>query len=755
MSGKANPGTNKFRASVLFFAAAGLAFSGPASAAGPADLPPIVLTRIDGSINLDGLSDEPAWSRVEPMAFVMHQPRFGQAPSEKTEMLVGYDDENLYVAGRLFDSRPDRIMANSKQRDSTDPSSDWWGIILDTLNDNENAVAFFTTPAGLRWDAVVSRDAQSSQGSSPLSPSWNTFWDVAVARTDEGWFAEMRIPLSSLRIQSKDGRAVMGLISWRQVSRKNEIAVYPSIPPDWGPWSVFKPSQARKVVLENVSGRKPLYIAPYVLGGLERTFELDAPASAYRPRDTWAREAGLDLKYGLTNNLTLDLSLNTDFAQVEADDAQVNLTRFSLFFPEKRLFFQERQSVFGFEFEDPEQNLLFYSRRIGLEDGRSIPIIGGIRLTGRLGGWDVGFLNMQTAAASAAPSTNFGVLRFRRQVLNLFSYVGGILASKFGTDGSINIAYGLDGQFRLFGEDYLTLKWAQTFSDGAEFRLASLDPAKIFLKWQRRSIKGLGYALGYSRAGSDYDPEMGFEPRRDYSRLSGQVLWAWLPGDRSPIFNHWVTLAGSIFRRNSDGSVESGEINPYWTVYSKSGWSVAGGVKLSYEDVAEPFQISNRAGVPAGRYHFAAAGVMAVTPTGSSFYATFDASAGSFYDGRQLSFSVQPTWHLSSGVELSGYIQVNHIAFPARDLRYDGIVARLKALVMLDTTFSAAAFLQVDPGTDTLSANVRFRYNPREGVDLYLVYNEGWNTRRNLFLPIPPWSRGRTVMLKYTYTFNL
>ena len=375
------------------------------------------LPRITEEIHLDGKLDESVWKRIAPLPLTMNSPTFGGTPTERTEIRIAYDDNYLYASGAFYDSDPSGVRANNLIRDGVNFSDDRFALILDTFNDNENALGFLVNPAGARADFTVYNDGESNRGP-PLNFSWNTFWDAAVTRTDEGWFVEVRIPFTSLRFQDHDGRVIMGLIAWRAIARKNEVLTFPAIPTKFR-WGTYKPSIAQDVVLEGVYSRKPIYISPYVLGGIEQTPELNANETAYTIQQKLTRNVGLDVKYGLTSNLTMDLTLNTDFAQVEADDERVNLTRFSLFFPEKRPFFQERAAVF--DFNTGQQSRVFYSRRIGLgPGGELIPIYGGIRLIGRIGRWDMGFLNMQTAPYDAAdlPSENFGVLRFRRQVLN-------------------------------------------------------------------------------------------------------------------------------------------------------------------------------------------------------------------------------------------------------------------------------------------------------------------------------------------------
>jgi len=463
----------------------------------------LVLQRVNGPVNLDGMSDEDAWKGINPVPLVMQIPNTGNPPSEKTEALIAFDDDYLYLAGRLYDKEPSKILATSKQRDYLEGNTDWFGLIVDTFNDKENGMGFFTTPTGLRLDALIFNDAE---GLLPLNISWNTFWDVAVIQNDQGWFVEMRIPLSSLRFQEQEGRVTMGLIVWRYIARKFEVVMFPLIDPKYGFWSSWKVSRASEIVLEGVRSRRPLYITPYGLAGYSQAYDLNDAETAYLYSDEPKFEAGLDIKYGLSSYLTLDLTANTDFAQVEADDQQVNLTRFSLFFPEKRLFFQERNSTFDFNYGEP--NRLFYSRRIGLYEEEAVRIYGGARLVGRVGGWDLGFLDMQTApleGEESLPSENFGVFRVRRRVFNPNSYIGSMITSRIGVDGSYNAAYGLDGIFRVSEDDYLLFNWAQTFENGKENDPASLDPARIRVSWERRTRKGLGFNLCYSRAGSDYN----------------------------------------------------------------------------------------------------------------------------------------------------------------------------------------------------------------------------------------------------------
>jgi len=718
---------------------------------------PLPLVRLKGEVKLDGLTDEPAWRDVTPLPMSVLLPTFGIPCSERTEILVGYDDDFFYVAGRLYDSEAHKIKSTSKKRDASNMNQEVLAVLLDSYHDHENALAFFTNPSGARSDFAFFNDSQPGlpPNSDPFNVDWNTFWDVATKVNDQGWFVEMRIPFSSLRFQERDGRVVMGLIVWRWIARKYEVQIFPAIPPNWGLYSMNKPSQAREVVLEGVRSRKPLYIAPYGLAGFSRDYELNETETAYGRQDTPQVEAGLDVKYGLTNNLTLDLTVNTDFAQVEADDVQINLTRFSLFFPEKRLFFQERSSNFDFIFAGSSR--LFYSRRIGIYDDKPVRIYGGLRLVGRAGPFDLGLISMQTARLEeeALPSQNFTVLRARRQVFNPYSYVGGIVTSMLGADGSYNVAYGLDGILKVLGDDYFQFHWAQTFENGRANQPLSLDPSRFSLNWERRSQKGLGYDLILSWRGEDYSPAMGFEAKEDFRAVRGRLWHAWLAGEKSPFIRQTPSLNYFFLVRNSDNRLDTAEVGPAWEFDLKSGMMGSLAFKFHAEDLAESFELSEEVDVPPGRYSFAGLEGWVYTPMTKPLYSLIFFDAGSFYDGWKASLGAQPSWGLSSSLELSGYFQLNRVVFPRRGRELTGTIARLRGLFMMSTKLTASAFIQYNSLDRAVIANVRLRYNPREGVDFYIVYNENFNTGRSREVPALPLSSSRAIMVKYTYTFNL
>lgn len=718
------------------------------------------IPRIQGEFNFDGIVDDPCWNVVSPLPMVVHTPVFGNQPAEKSEIMIGYDNTYLYVGARLFDSNPSDMLVKSKKRDEFTVVSEELMLIIDSFNDKENALGFATTPSGLRSDFTIYKDAMVDSHEGPFNQSWNTFWDVKTTKNELGWFAEVRIPFSSMRFKDDEGKVVMGLICLRKVAHNNEVDIFPPIPPNWGESSCYRPSKAREVVFEGLHSRRPFYIAPYAIGGLQQDYSLNETAAGYKMDRSPSLTAGLDLKYGLTNNLTMDLTVNTDFAQVEADNEQINLTRFSLFFPEKRTFFQERSSVFAFDFEPSAS--LFYSRRIGLYEGEKVPIIGGARITGMAGRWDLGFLDMQTmsiqpsdTSISALSSENFGILRLRRQIINENSYAGGILTSRIGTDGSYNLAYGLDGIFKFFDNDYLNIKWSQVLDDSLSGRILSLDPVRLYINWNRFNEKGLNYDFTFSRSGKDFNPKIGFQMRSDYSFYNAGVGYGWIPGEFSPLKNHKMNLMVSAYTDNHDKSAQSINAELSYDFRFKSDYNGMFSLGHMYENVTDTFSFSKSAYVPAGSYEFNQFETHINSPQTNHFIMGVDFITGTFYDGTRFTFGLEPSWNIGSALQLALTYDHNFLKFKSRNQSFSGGVAGFKALVMFTTRLSISTFIQYNSADNELITNFRFRYNPHEGNDLYIVFNEGRSTYRDIENPRLPLFNSRSILLKYTYTFTL
>lgn len=731
----------------------------------------VMIKRLEGNVSFDGIPGENAWSSMGQFELTMHRPNFGNAPSESSDIRIGYDDEYLWIGAKLYMKDASKIFSPSKKRDEELFDYDAFGIVLDTYDDNENALAFFTTPTGLRTDYTISNDAQMGGGGpgfdAAMNASWNTFWDVRTAVDDKGWYVEMRIPFSSLKFKPENDIATMGLIISRNISLNNETDTYPAIDPKYGFMATSKPSLAASISITGARPKKPVYVSPYLIGGISQDWMLNAAETDYVKNEKYPEykwNAGLDIKYNINSNLTLDLTTNTDFAQVEADDQQVNLTRYSLFFPEKRMFFQERSSLFDFALGDHSDNL-FYSRNIGISGGEQTRILGGARLTGRLGKWDMGFMDMQTGTQTIHdregletrnPGENFGVLRMRRQVINENSYVGGILTSRIDVKGKQNLAYGADGIFRLFGDDYLNVKWSQTYDSELGNKLNSLDPSFFLVNWQRRSEEGFAYDFKYFYSGQEFNPGVGFVRMGGVQGLNAGLMYGWIPGENSKLFNYGVSVRGDRFTRIIDGGLESMRISPEIEINTKKG--IHGSLELEYqqEGVLFPFPLSEDIIIEAGTYSFYGAGVSINTPRTKLISVNSEIQAGQFYDGRRAGLNLMSDLNISSSLKLSFFYEFNAIRFPERggENALDIHSVNVKALYMLSTKLSASVLVQYVNTDDEMIGNFRLRYNPREGNDFYLVYNDFRGLNRS-GLPLPPPFFNRTVMVKYTHTFIL
>lgn len=728
--------------------------------------PALRVARLAGPIALDGRVDEPAWDAVEPLPVTMHVPTFGAPPTERTEFRIAYDDHAIYASCRSYDSEPGAIQSATLQRDAMGLNSDMCTVQLDTFNDEETALSFGTTPAGIRSDVEWTHD-----GNAPGNFSWNTFWDAATYRDERGWYAEIRIPLSSLRFQDQDadGRVVMGVSMFRVVPRKNEIIVYPAIDNRWGRGSLSKASQYRDAVFEGIHPSRPVYVTPYTRAG--RSWGWDSTATRWEPVDRRSLDVGGDAKYALASNLTLDLTVNTDFAQAEADDQQVNLTRFPLYFPEKRLFFQERGETFAFPVGGRDR--LFHSRRVGLVrlgpgPARTVPILAGARLVGRIGEWDVGALDMQTDATSFSRAENLGVLRLRRRVLNENSYLGGIVTSRLAGSGRRhNVLYGLDGIVRVTGQDYVSADWAQVFEDDGTAAdagvdttraVAPIDRALVRLFWERRGLYGLTYSAELARVGRAFDPGLGFLTRPaggfdGYARTGASTAYGWRAGPSSPLLRSVVGLQGTLFTRAEEGTVESVDLTARGELVLKTGHTLTAELVGSYDDPARPFPVGDVVVEP-GSYRFLTGRLVYVPPSGHLLRAGASLMAGGFYGGRRVVATVSPSWFASRHLELGGTYQIQHVTFPM-ERTVDTHVVSLRTRVMLNARISAAALLQLNSLDDRVGANIRVRYNPREGHDLWLVWNETLRTDRDEVMPLPPLSAERVLILKYSRTLVL
>lgn len=727
----------------------------------------IKLTRISSPIILDGVIDEPAWDAIPNFVPIQYEPVFLGEMNEESRFKVGYDENYVYVSGELFTKDPRTITTNSLARDQYS-SDDVFAVIIDGFNDNQNASWFFTNPDGVKFDFAVSNDANFGGGRNAINSSWNTFWDVETTQTDEGWFVEMRIPFSSIGIQVKNDRTEMGIIVYRWITNINERHIYPEIPPNWNLGNA-KPSQAKDVELTGVKSKNPLYITPYGLTGVNRLNSLNADSSAYDLDSDFQSELGFDLKYNVTSNLTLDVTVNTDFAQVEADDQQLNLSRFSLFFPEKRQFFQQRSGLFDFSFG---RDRVFYSRRIGLDgDGNPVRILGGGRITGRVGNLDVGFINMQTADSDNLPSENFGVLRLKQQAINENSYFGGIFTSKLGADGSSNIVYGLDGEINTFGQNFIEFRAAQSIDDelDSDTRYDLNETSALRISLRNANSTGFSYQATVNRLSDEYNPSLGFVRIGGTFQKFLRLSYGWL-GKEESIFRRnsfRVFYFGRFYNDqheffNFNDGILSRTVSSQWNGNFKQLGSISVELNNEKEDIptGESFDLLGRIHVPSGVYDTYMIELDYQLSEAWKVAGNVNSSFGSFYDGDIKEISVNPRFFLSRKLELGGSYRITNLLFPDRIDRstteFTSHLGQFRASYSFNKKATVSTFVQYSNVAELAGANFRFRYNFSEGRDFWLVINEQVNTNRSqveVGLPNLPQFQSGSILIKYNHTF--
>jgi hypothetical protein len=743
---------------VLLLAAAPAAASQPAAADG-FPVPPAVqardsqgrvtvrAVRVETPPRIDALLQESIYQDLPPITgFIQQDPQEGQPATEATLVWVLFDATTIYVAVRCRDSEPGRIVANDMRRDGRNVSqNDNISIVLDTFHDRRNGYEFLMNAIGGAWDTQITDERDANR-------DWNTVWSYASRRDAEGWTAEMAIPFRSLRYRGS-GPQVWGINVRRNVRWKNELSYLSPVPRLYGARGILRLSQAATLVgLEAPPAALNLDVKPYAVGNVHADRAID-------PRFTndFKPDGGFDLKYGLTQSLTADFTYRTDFAQVEDDDQQVNLTRFTLQFPEKREFFLEGQGMFAFGgvqtgtssatttvFGPSNTPLLFFSRQIGLRGTRAVPIDAGARLTGKAGRYSVGLLDIQTAgslAAGAVP-TNFGVVRIKRDILQR-SYVGLLATRRDPTargDGD-NVAAGLDASLWLSRNLNVLGYYAGTRTTGRRgsdrsYRARFDYDADLFgLQIERQAV------------GENFNPEAGFMRRSDFIESLAQLRVSRRPGSAARIrkVNYEAGLdyvtdgARRLENRQARFAVRT-------EMQSSDTWSVV--YTRDFEFLARPFEIVTGTFVPPGAYHSAA--LRGTYTLGTQRRVSGDASImrGSLYGGDRTDLSYRGRVELSPRLSVEPGVSFNWIDLPGA--RFTATLLTGRGMLSFSPRMFVAALVQYNSTSHLMTANMRFRWEYRPGSDVFLVYSDG----RDTLGPGFPALSNRGVTLKITRLFR-
>ncbi len=705
------------------------------------ELPRMSAHRTSEEIKVDGVLDESVWQSVEPIRQLYQiQPDQGEPATEQSEVRILYDDKKLYFGFIFFDSEMDKIVANDMRRDSEGlRSNDYGFLLLDTYNDRRNAVFFRFTPVGGIEDTAVSNSGGS------LNTSWDIVWECRCRINEDHWTVEIAIPFSQLRFEQSD---VMnwGVNFGREIARKQEIAAWNEAPKTYGGLAKYRTAYFGTLEgLEGISPSRHLELLPYVLPGMSSVPETEKTQGVF--------EAGLDLKYGLTPNLTADLTFNTDFAQVEADQEQVNLTRFSLFFPEQRPFFLEGASIFDVgiprtSFRRPPPLLLFYSRRIGLAEERAIPLLGGGKVTGKIGPYGIGILNVladkfeddgtETSEADIfnEPRTNYSVVRVNRDILS-GSTVGAILVNKQDAD-AYNRTTGLDFSYRPTREINLQGLWARTFETDV---LGKSNAFSLTGDWRTNLFRLNG---SYMDIGEDFNPEVGFVQRADIRRFRGDASYTPWPGKfgiREIQIGPEIDLI-----LTQDNEVETQEITFDTRFSFETGDDIGFQLKNTTENLNEEFLIQDIS-IPVEDYNFTSFRTSIRTSSSRMITARLQVEIGEFYSGTRRGFSIEATVRPTARFSIEPFIEFNRITLT--DEEFDANAFGGRVGYSFSTTLFTKLFTQWSTDTDIISANFLVNYIYRPGSDFYLVLNQTYDTRDGGVDPLD-WS----VLGKITYWWN-
>ena len=712
--------------------------------------------RLGEPLDLDGRLDDAVYDRVPAVSdFIQQEPLEGQLASEQTEVWVFFDDDTLYVGARCWDSQPERMVVNEMRRDHANIyQNENFTVLLDTFYDRRNGYYFQTNPLGALRDQAVSDEGQV------INRDWNTVWNTRAALFEGGYTLEMAIPFKSLRYKATRDQ-IWGINFRRMVRWKNEISYLAPIPAAYGQPGVYRFSVAGTLVgVQAPESSRNIEIKPYAISTVTTDNNAEVPF-----RNDLDANAGFDLKYGLTQSLIADFTYNTDFAQVEEDQQQVNLTRFSLFFPEKREFFLEGQGIFSFGGVRQRGGgggfrpglgrggansltpILFFSRRIGLVPEGIDPIRAGGRVTGRAGRYRLGMLEIRTEGIDEAgfDPTNFSVIRVRRDVLGRSDI--GVIATHRSTslteEATSNLVAGVDANFAFYQNIRFNTYYAvsRTSSD----RLSLNDESSYMTRFEFEEDR-YGLRVEHLKVGRDFKPELGFLRRENFRRSFAQVRFSPRPHSIDAI-RRIVFQADFDYITDTEGRLETKIVKGTFRLELESGDQARVDVTDNFEFLPEEFEIATDVLLPVAEYDFRdvlfsyAFGPQRVVP------GVFTYRRGSFFGGDRDEITYNGRIEISPQFSLEPRVSLNFVRLPEGDFN-----ARLFS-IRVNYSFSPRSFLssfiQYNSSSDAISSSVRLRWEYEPGSDFFVVYSEGREDLSGM-----PALANRTFAVKFTKLFR-
>ena len=703
--------------------------------------------RLPAPLALDGRLDERIYATLPAISdFLQQEPREGQPATEKTEAWILVDDDNLYSSARNWDSHPEREVANELRRDNSNIlGNENFTFVIDTFHDKRNGYMFQTNPLGALRDMAVTDDLQNA--------AWNGIWSVKTATFDQGWTMEVAIPFKSLRYRGS-GPQTWGINLRRLVKWKNEFSYLSLVPAALGTTGVSRMASAATVVgLETPSESKNIELKPYAVTSSTTNRTAAAPFD-----NRLDANAGLDFKYGLTRSLILDATVRTDFAQVEEDLQQINLTRFSVFFPEKRDFFIEGQGIFDFGGVQAGNSpgdvpLLFFSRQIGLSQGQAVPVLGGLRLTGRTGPYSVGLLNIQTddAPAARAVSTNFSAVRLKRNGGRRSTV--GVMATRRGpgvagaTSPTPDASYsvGADATLLFFKSINLTGYYAHTTAPTTRGATGAGTSYRGRFDYTNDRY---GAALEHMLIGPGFAPEVGFVRRTDVRRTFGQVRFS--PRPRRSAVIRKLTWQGSVAYVTDAAAtaIQSREATGLFRLDFQSSDQATLEYSREYELLPARFTIAPGVVVPAGGYSYDTARVSYSLGQQRRVSGRLSAATGTLYDGSRRDVAYSGRWGVMPRLSVEPSVSLNWVNLPWGDFTARLMSARVTVTPSARMLISSLVQYNVD--ARNVSSSVRLRWEYTGGSELFVVYSDGRDTRGTGL----PALQNRTLALKATRLFR-
>ena len=689
--------------------------------------PTVRAVRLPSPLKVDGKMDDAVYATLKPISgFTQVDPKPGAPASQPMEVWLLYDNDNFYVSMKVYEDHPERMVANEMRRDAAQnlAQNELVTVALDTFKDRRSSFNFYINPIGGRGEGQSANEAQ-------YNGDWNGVWKVETGRFEKGWTIEMALPFKTLRYPAKPvqdwGIQIQRIRRW-----VNEVDFMAPSDPSRGSSGFMLASKFGNIVgLEAPPPGRNIEVKPYAIGSVT-TDRLSRPVKS----NDGDGDVGLDVKYAVRQNITADFTYNTDFAQVEADEQQVNLTRFNLFFPEKREFFLENQGTFAFGGTTSgtggaagDAPILFYSRSIGLNGAQQVPLQVGGRLTGRARRYSFGAVNIESKAveATATPATNFSVMRLKRDILRRSSV--GVMATNRSvsrTGVGRNTVAGADATFAFYTNLSINAYWAKSDSEVLTLRHVTGDDQSYRGQLDYNADR-YGLQVEHARGGANFNPEMGFTRRLDMRKTYAQGRFSPRPKVRNRIRKYYVIGSGNYIENGSgrrDFVVGSAEAS----IEMQNSDKYTVGFDQTYEYIPRPFTIAPRVTVPVGGYDYGIAKVTAAFGQQRKLSTSMTLEHGSFYGGHRTTLSVsRGRLQISPRLAIEPTASFNNVDLPGGSFNTNLIGTRVN-LAITPRAF-VSALVQYNSTAATLASNIRFRWEYLPGSEMFVVYNDQRDSR--------------------------